>query len=141
MTIKEAMKERHMVRKYVDKKIPEDLVSKLNERIEENNKKYDLSIKLMLDNDKAVNSIIKLLLAKGVKNYIILAGNDTDDLAEKLGYSDRTIERQKATQELVRESIKGVPDLTVLDEIEQVKARQQRAISNQRESQENTQNI
>ena len=32
MTIKEAMKERHMVRKYVDKKIPEDLVSKLNER-------------------------------------------------------------------------------------------------------------
>ena len=33
MTIKEAMKERHMVRKYVDKKIPEDLVSKLNERI------------------------------------------------------------------------------------------------------------
>lgn len=86
MTIKEAMKKRHMVRKYVDKKIPEDLVSKLNERIEENNKKYDLSIKLMLDNDKAVNSIIKLLLAKGVKNYIILAGNDTEDLAEKLGY-------------------------------------------------------
>ena len=91
MTIKEAMKERHMVRKYVDKKIPEDLVSKLNERIEENNKKYDLSIKLMLDNDKAVNSIIKLLLAKGVKNYIILAGNDTDDLAEKLGYSSADI--------------------------------------------------
>ena len=91
MTIKEAMKERHMVRKYVDKKIPEDLVSKLNERIEENNKKYDLSIKLMLDNDKAVNSIIKLLLAKGVKNYIILAGNDTDDLSEKLGYSSADI--------------------------------------------------
>ena len=58
-----------------------------------------------------------------------------------MGYSDRTIEGQKATQELVQESIKGVPDLTVLDEIEQVKARQQRAISNQRESQENTQNI
>lgn len=91
MTIKEAMKERHMVRKYVDKKIPEDLVSKLNERIEENNKKYDLSIKLMLDNDKAVNSIIKLLLAKGVKNYIILAGNNIDDLAEKLGYSSADI--------------------------------------------------
>ena len=38
MTIKEAMKERHMVRKYLDKKIPEDLVSKLNEIIEENKK-------------------------------------------------------------------------------------------------------
>lgn len=91
MTIKEAMKERHMVRKYVDKKIPDDLVSKINERIEENNKKYNLSIKLMLDNNKAVNSIIKLLLAKGVKNYIILSGNDTDDLAEKLGYSSADI--------------------------------------------------
>ena len=91
MTIKEAMKERHMVRKYLDKKIPEDLVSKLNEKIEENNKKYDLSIKLMLDNDKAVNSIIKLLLAKGVKNYIILAGNEADNLAEKLGYSSADI--------------------------------------------------
>lgn len=91
MTIKEAMEKRHMVRKYIDRKIPDDLVSKLNERIEENNKKYDLAIKLMLNNDKAVNSIIKLLLAKGVKNYIILAGNDTTDLAEKLGYSSADI--------------------------------------------------
>ncbi len=91
MTIKEAMKERHMVRKYIDKEIPEDLGLKLNERIEQNNNKYNLSIKLMLNNDKAVNSIIKLLLAKGVKNYIILAGNDNDDLAEKLGYSSADI--------------------------------------------------
>lgn len=62
-------------------------------------------------------------------------------IAGKLGYTNRTIEGQKSTQELVHESKKGVPDLTVLDEIEQVKARQQRAISNQKESQENTQNI
>lgn len=79
-----------------------------------------------------------------VADFVDILGEEAeffDGIAEKLGYSDRTIERQKATQELVRESIKGVPDLTVLDEIEQVKARQQRAISNQRESQENTQNI
>lgn len=79
-----------------------------------------------------------------VADFVDILGEEAeffDGIAEKLGYSDRTIERQKATQELVQESIKGVPDLTVLDEIEQVKARQQRAISNQRESQENTQNI
>ena len=79
-----------------------------------------------------------------VTDFVDILGEEAeffDGIAEKLGYSDRTIERQKATQELVQESIKGVPDLTVLDEIEQVKARQQRAISNQRESQENTQNI
>ena len=40
MTIKEAIKQRHMVRKYTDKKIPVDLVELLNARIEENNKKY-----------------------------------------------------------------------------------------------------
>lgn len=91
MTIKEAMKQRHMVRKYTDKIIPEELVIKLNERIEENNKKFGLSIKLMINNDKAVNSIIKLLLAKGVKNYIILSGNDSENLAEKLGYSSADI--------------------------------------------------
>lgn len=79
-----------------------------------------------------------------VADFVDILGEEAeffDGIAEKLGYSDRTIEGQKATQELVQESIKGVPDLTVLDEIEQVKARQQRAISNQRESQENTQNI
>ena len=79
-----------------------------------------------------------------VADFVDILGEEAeffDGIAEKLGYSDRTIEGQKATQELVQESIKGVPVLTVLDEIEQVKARQQRAISNQRESQENTQNI
>ena len=79
-----------------------------------------------------------------VADFVDILGEEAeffDGIAEKLGYSDRTIEGQKATQELVQESIKGVPDLTVLDEIEQVKARQQRAIFNQRESQENTQNI
>lgn len=79
-----------------------------------------------------------------VTDFVDILGEEAeffDGIAEKLGYSDRTIEGQKATQELVQESIKGVPDLTVLDEIEQVKARQQRAISNQRENQENTQNI
>ena len=79
-----------------------------------------------------------------VADFVDILGEEAeffDGIAEKLGYSDRTIEGQKATQELVQESIKGVPDLTVLDEIEQVKARQQRAISNLRESQENTQNI
>lgn len=45
----------------------------------------------------------------------------------------KTVDKQKSTQELVQESIKGVPDLTVLDDIEQAQARQQRAIINKRE--------
>ena len=38
MDMKQAMLERHMVRKYTDKAIPEDVVTKLNDRVRENNK-------------------------------------------------------------------------------------------------------
>lgn len=36
MDMKQAMKERHMVRKYTDKPIPEEIVAKLNERVKKN---------------------------------------------------------------------------------------------------------
>ena len=56
-----------------------------------------------------------------------------NEIAEKLGYTDRTLNKQKSTKEIVRESINGVIDLTKLDEIEQVKARQQRNLTLKRE--------
>ncbi|MBO4783578.1 MAG: nitroreductase, partial [Lachnospiraceae bacterium] len=42
MDIKQAMRERHMVRKYMDQPIPEDIVEKLNNRVRENNEQYGL---------------------------------------------------------------------------------------------------
>ena len=47
----------------------------------------------------------------------------------------------KSIQGLVQESIDGVTDLTFLDDIEQAQARQQRAIIEQREGENNSQNI
>ena len=44
MTMKEAMYRRHMVRKYQDKSIPDDLNEKLSSRINENNERYGLGI-------------------------------------------------------------------------------------------------
>lgn len=85
MTIKEAMKERHMVRKYIDKPIPSDLVEKLNARIAENNQTYSLSLSLVTGNADGLGALAKML-GKGVKNYIVLAGPDSADLDEKLGY-------------------------------------------------------
>ena len=53
MDLKEAMKKRHMVRKYTDKPLHSDeLIRKINERIEINNKKYNLNMKLMINNNK-----------------------------------------------------------------------------------------
>lgn len=85
MTIKEAMRERHMVRKYLDRPIPDDLVEKLNARIAENNQTYNLSLSLVTGNADGLGAFAKML-GKGVKNYIVLAGPDSAELDEKLGY-------------------------------------------------------
>ena len=84
MTLQEAMKARHMVRKYTDKAIPADIAAKLNERVKQNNEQYDLSIKLMINDGSAVPGVIKLILAKGVNNFFIMAGPKGSD--ERLGY-------------------------------------------------------
>ncbi|MDI9395130.1 MAG: nitroreductase family protein [Euryarchaeota archaeon] len=86
MTINEAIKIRHTVRKYKDKAIPQELIEKLNARIDENNKTYALNLKLVTDNSEGVTGLGKLFLAKNVNNYIILAGTATPDLDEKSGY-------------------------------------------------------
>ena len=61
---------------------------------------------------------------------------------EKLETLTKKKTNTKSIQGLVQESIDGVPDLTLLDDIEQVQVRQQRAIIEQREGKENnSQNI
>lgn len=85
MTIKEAMRERHMVRKYIDRPIPGHLVEKLRARIAENNQTHDLSLSLVTGNADGLGALAKML-GKGVKNYIVLAGLDSTDLDERLGY-------------------------------------------------------
>lgn len=86
MTMKEAMKERHTVRKYKNKDIPADIVSCLKERIADNNKVHGLNLALVTHNSEGLSGIAKMILARGVNNYFILAGTETSDLDEKLGY-------------------------------------------------------
>lgn len=86
MTIKDAIIKRHTVRKYTDRKIPDDIVNQLIERINHNNDQYGLKMKLVLENTEAFSGMIKLILAKGVRNYIVLAGDDRAGIDEQLGY-------------------------------------------------------
>ena len=86
MTIKEAIYERHTVRKYTGKAIPAETVALLNSRVAENNSKFNLAIKLVTGNSEGIMAAAKLLLGQGVNNYFILAGEDTPGLDEKLGY-------------------------------------------------------
>ena len=86
MTIKEAIYERHTVRKYTGKAIPAETAALLNSRVAENNSKFNLAIKLVTGNSEGIMGAAKLLLGQGVNNYFILAGEDTPGLDEKLGY-------------------------------------------------------
>ncbi len=86
MELKEAMESRHTVRSYTDRKLPKEIVEQLMIRINENNEKYGLHMKLAVENMEAFGAMLKLIWARGVRNYIILAGEDTAGIDEKLGY-------------------------------------------------------
>lgn len=86
MTIKEAISERHMVRQYQDKEIPTETVELINDRLAKNNRMFNLNLALIVGNSNGISGIAKLLSSKTVNNYIVLAGADTSNLDEKLGY-------------------------------------------------------
>lgn len=86
MTINEAIEKRHTVRQYTNKPIPADIAELLNARIAENNKKHHLHLAFVAGHSDGISGMAKLLLSKAVNNYIVLAGMDTPELDEKLGY-------------------------------------------------------
>ena len=86
MTIKEAMETRHTVRRYTDRAISRKVAARRMERIAAHNAQYRLSMELVQDDTGAFGPLLRLVLAKGVRNYIILAGEDREDLEERLGY-------------------------------------------------------
>lgn len=86
MDLKDAMRQRHTVRRYTDRPLPAETVKELNEYIDKMNQSYGLSVALKTKDGSAFNALIKLILAKGVQNFFIMAGKDAPDLDEKLGY-------------------------------------------------------
>lgn len=87
MELKEAIKLRHTVRKFKADSIPEDIVAKINSRIEELNSKYNLSMRLVQDFNKGVWSILKFI-SKNTSNFVLLAiKEENDKQKEFLGYA------------------------------------------------------
>lgn len=87
MTLQEAMRERHTIRKYKNEPLAKDVIHQLNERIKSQNQKFGLNMQLVTNNKDSLPGFIALTMSKGVRNYIILAGPDTPETDEKLGYS------------------------------------------------------
>ncbi|MDO4650164.1 MAG: nitroreductase family protein [Eubacteriales bacterium] len=87
MNFKEAMSARHTVRKYKDLPLSKEVIEQLNDRVNTNNEQLGINISLVTDNTEGIPGIVKLVMAKNVKNYFILAGPDAPETEEKLGYA------------------------------------------------------
>lgn len=83
----EALAKRHTVRKYKDIGLSKADVDALQKRISNLNESLRLNMHLVLNDTKAINPLIKMILSKGVSNYIVLEGQESHDLDERLGYA------------------------------------------------------
>ncbi len=85
MDFKEAMKKRHVVRRYRDEELDLETVSALKKRVEEDNEKYQVHVRLETEDSSALNLMGKLA-SKNAVNYFIMSGKESADLNERLGY-------------------------------------------------------
>lgn len=87
MTLSEAIKARHSVRKYLDKPIEIAKVATLRAAIERINHDSGLNVQLVLDEPKAFSSgMWKYGQFSGVRNYFVMAGPRGRAAGEKVGY-------------------------------------------------------
>ena len=87
MDILEAMRERHSVRRYTERRIDEESVRELRKEIDACNREGNLHIQLALEEPEAFgNFLAHYGFFKGVKNYIALVGSDEASLDERVGY-------------------------------------------------------
>ncbi|MBL6464446.1 MAG: hypothetical protein JNG53_08690 [Senegalimassilia sp.] len=85
--MKQAMRQRHTVRKFASEPLSPELISQLNDRVRANNERLGLAISLKVGDESALPGALKLFFAKGVRNYFVLAGSDRPGLDEDLGYA------------------------------------------------------
>ena len=93
MTLEEAIKARHSVRKYIDKPIDENLIKTLQEKVDECNKVGNLHIQLVTNEPKAFKGKMAYGTFSGVSNYFVMVGKKDAStgsaqasLSERIGY-------------------------------------------------------
>lgn len=88
----EAVKERHSVRSYKDKKIESRTIQKLNEMIADCNEKGNLHIQLVEDAGKTFNKLLNKFMGLGsAPSVIACIGKDDETLDERIGYYGQKI--------------------------------------------------
>ena len=87
MTLLEAIKARHSVRAYTGQPLSDADASKLQEKIDEVNRLGRLHIQLIRNEPKAfLGPFARYGKFRGVTDYLVMIGKNTDDLDERIGY-------------------------------------------------------
>lgn len=87
MDFLEAINQRHSVRQYMNKPIPEDIRKRLSEEVEKLNKEGDMHMQLFFDEPKCFDSLMSHYgKFSGVSDYLAVVGKKTPDLEVKAGY-------------------------------------------------------
>ena len=86
MTLLEAIKQRHSVRRYVHKPLSAEIVETLRKKIEECNVEGGLHIQLVTNETRAFTGLFSYGKFSGVENYLVMVGKKADDLDERVGY-------------------------------------------------------
>lgn len=86
MTLQEAIKQRHSVRKYIHKPLSEDVIKILQEKVDECNQKGRLHIQLVTNETRAFTGIMAYGKFHGVENYFVMVGKKEGGLDERVGY-------------------------------------------------------
>ena len=127
MTLEEAIKARHSVRAYKAQPLAEDIVKVLEKEIEAQNRQGHLHIQLIKNEPKAFQGkLAKYGKFSNVTNYLVMAGQKTEDLDERIGYYGEHLVLLAQTLGLntcwVGLSYSKIPGTYVLEEGEVIKA-------------------
>lgn len=87
MITKDTVKQRHAVRNYIDKEIDPEIITQLQDCVDECNKDGDMHIQLVCNEPRAFAGFMAHYgKFNNVKNYFALIGPKTPSLDEKAGY-------------------------------------------------------
>ena len=82
-----AIHERHSVRRYTDQPIEGDVLKRLQAQIDTCRKESGLTIELRLNDAETFGSFLASYgMLKGVRNYLVFSGEESDDLDQRVGY-------------------------------------------------------
>ena len=86
MTLLEAIKSRHSVRRYIHKPLSQEIIDTLQAKVDECNRLGKLHIQLVTNETKAFTGLFAYGKFAGVENYFVMIGKKEDDLDERVGY-------------------------------------------------------